>query len=79
MDATLDTGNIIHQKTFLKPNHIFLDNVYDAYIRAETLGEIFTTNLLENQKPIKQNNDGGETYFIIHPVLKHISILSCIK
>ena len=55
MDENLDTGNIIHQKTFSKPNHIFLDNVYDAHIRAETMGEIFTNNLLYNQKLTKQN------------------------
>jgi len=79
MDENLDAGNIIHQKTFSKPNHIFLDNVYDAHIRAETMGEIFTNNLLYNQKLTKQNLDDGETYFIIHPVLKHISILSCIE
>ncbi len=27
---------------------------------------------------IKQDPVGGETYHIIHPVLKHIAILSCI-
>ena len=26
-----------------------------------------------------QNPDHGNTYFIIHPVLKHIAILDCIK
>ena len=29
-------------------------------------------------EPIKQNPLDGETYHIIHPVLKHIAILRCI-
>ena len=78
MNKNIDTGKIILQKFFEPPNHKFLDDVYDSFIRSETLVEVFKKNLLKsdnfNDQPIE-----GETYYIIHPVLKHIAILSCIN
>ena len=79
MDEGLDTGDIIYQKTFEKPQHKFLDEVYDPYIRSETLVDVTSQNLFYRQDFKKQNSHVGETYFIIHPVLKHIAIISCIN
>lgn len=79
MEEGLDDGPILYQKIFQKPNHIFLDNVFDAHIRSETLLDVLKNNLLEKEKGIKQDTSKGEIYFIIHPVLKHIAILSCVK
>jgi len=78
MDENLDTGNIVLQKTFSKPNHKFIDEIYDTHIRSETLIDVLKNNLLEKKNFQKQDNSIGETYFIIHPVLKHIAILNCI-
>lgn len=78
MDKNLDTGDIILQKNFEKPDHEFIDNVYDPHIRSETLLKILNENLIEKGEFKKQEKE-GETYYIIHPVLKHISILSCVK
>ena len=79
MDEGLDTGDIIYQKTFEKPQHKFLDEIYDPYIRSETLVDIVSQNLLNKQNFKKQNIHEGETYFIIHPVLKHIAVINCIN
>ena len=78
MDKNLDTGNIIYQKKFQKPNHKYLDDVFDPYIRSETLIELLKNKTIPFTESIKQNPLDGETYHIIHPVLKHIAILSCI-
>ena len=78
MDENLDTGNIVLQKTFSKPNHKFIDDIYDAHIRSETLIDVLKNNLLDQENFQKQDDSIGETYFIIHPVLKHIAILNCI-
>ena len=79
MNSGLDTGDIILQKIFPKPNHQYLDEIYDANIRSEVLIEILQNNLLDKIELRKQNPIDGTTYFIIHPVLKHIAILSCLK
>lgn len=78
MDPKIDAGDVIYQRKFPKPTHQFIDEVYDAYIRSETLMDVLYNNMLYNGKFTKQNPN-GETYFIIHPVLKHISILSCLS
>lgn len=78
MEEGLDTGKIVFQQTFKKPDHEYLDEVYDPHIRSETLIDVLTQNLLE-KGDFKEQTKEGETYFIIHPVLKHISILSCLK
>jgi len=78
MDKNLDTGKIIIQKTFDSPNHEFVDNVYDPYIRSETMVEVLQKNYLKSKNHQEQSSE-GETYYIIHPVLKHISILSCLS
>lgn len=78
MDKNIDTGKIILQKFFEPPNHEFIDNVYDSFIRSETLLEVLKNNLLES-KNFKDQLIDGDTYFIIHPVLKHLAILSCVN
>jgi len=78
MNEGLDTGPIVYQKNFPKPDHFFIDEIYDSYIRSETLLDVLENNLLEKSITI-QNIQEGNTYFIIHPVLKHIAILSCIR
>lgn len=78
MDENLDTGDIIYQKTFSKPDHEFVDEIYDSHIRSETLIEVMEKKLIQNSK-FKKQVDSGETYHIIHPVLKHIALLSCLK
>ena len=79
MNEGIDTGSVIYQKTFEKPNNPYLDHVYDPYIRSDTLMEVLLNNILEKENFKKQNPNEGETYFVIHPILKHIAILSCIK
>ena len=78
MDESLDTGDIIFQKKFEKPNHQYLDEIFDPHIRSETLIALLKNKSNINKKN-QQNKDSGETYFIIHPVLKHIAILRCIN
>jgi methionyl-tRNA formyltransferase len=79
MDKNLDTGDIIIKKIFPKPNYQFIDELYDAHIRSETLIEIFNRDLLILNNFEKQDHNKGQTYFIIHPVLKHLAILNCLK
>ncbi len=79
MNQGLDTGDIVHQKIFPKPTHKFIDDVYDAHIRSETLIEILKNDYLKKKQFTKQDKLEGNTYFIIHPVLKHIAMLKCLN
>src|SRR5574338_7902 len=78
MDEGLDTGPVVYQQTFPKPNNIFIDQVYDSHIRSESLIQVLKNNMLQKEISTSKVSDGN-TYFIIHPVLKHVAILRCIK
>ena len=71
--------NFPHQpdaERFFPPTDVDLDYIFDPWMRSETL-----CNLLHNfdfSKEVElKNNDlsQSETYYIIHPVLKHIAVL----
>tara|TARA_Y100000996_G_C22487469_1_gene628792 strand:- start:561 stop:1253 length:693 start_codon:yes stop_codon:yes gene_type:complete len=79
MESELDTGDIIFQREFALPKHEFLDTVYDSDIRSETLIKMLDGKILDKSLFKKQNKNEGKTYFIIHPVLKHIAILKCLS
>ena len=42
-------------------------------------GVIKNCDILQKNNHKKQDPLDGETFFIIHPVLKHISILNCVS
>jgi len=79
MSKGLDMGDIIFQKRFDKPNYQYLDEIYDPHIRSETLIELLKNETLLEKEKMVQNSNEGETYFIIHPVLKHIAIQKCLN
>ena len=79
MDMQLDTGDILYQKKFSKPTHQHLDDIFDPYIRSETLIELLKSRKSSFTNVITQNPLSGETYYIIHPTLKHIAILNCLN
>lgn len=79
MSNKLDSGPILLRREFVPPKQKeMMDHLYDNYFRAkvlvETLNTIFkNSKILKNsKKTIKSKSD---IYFVIHPVLKHISIL----
>ena len=78
MTEKIDSGPIILRQKFSVPkSKILIDHVYDSYFRAIVL--IKTLKLLNKNSshlPIIKNNLKYNPYFIIHPVLKHLSILS---
>ena len=80
MSREIDAGEVIAKRVFKKPKIINIDYEYDSYIRSELLLDIikiYIKNGKFDSQPQKIKNE--ETYFIIHPVLKHLAILSCIK
>lgn len=77
MNNGIDTGDIVYQRVFPKPNHVYVDDIFDPFVRSETLIYVIKNQLLEKGKFKQQNPNEGETYYIIHPVMKHIAIISC--
>jgi methionyl-tRNA formyltransferase len=78
LEKDIDCGPVLTRQKFSPPeNREEMDYLYDSAIRSRVLVETlqaFTKN--REWKFDYANNKGGETYFIIHPVLKHIAILA---
>ncbi len=69
------SGKIIYSKDFTPPKGIDFDNIYDNWMRSQTLIESLGM-LQSNNFSLKENSyTDTDMYYIIHPVLKHISIM----
>jgi len=74
-EEEIDKGPILYRKEYkIFEKNIDFDYVLDPLIRAKTLIECFKNN--KNLNYIKQeDNEENTTFYIIHPLLKHLSIL----
>ena len=73
----IDQGDILYQEAFPLPNFpVDIDYVYEPWTRARVLARTLR-QYVENGltfKAIEQPLEDAETYFIIHPVLKHLAM-----
>jgi methionyl-tRNA formyltransferase len=73
----IDCGPILLRKKFLPPkNRSEIDHIYDSRVRTEVLIEVLKNYVISGDWSFElKSNKGGEVFYIIHPVLKHLSIL----
>ncbi|HZP87697.1 MAG TPA: formyltransferase family protein [Burkholderiales bacterium] len=73
----IDTGPILTRREYPPPPAgMEVDRLYDSAIRADLL---MRTLAAMSQQPISmlpQRGDEGRIYYVIHPVLKHLALLS---
>jgi len=76
MNKEIDKGPILISKKFSPPkNKLDIDHYYDPLVRSLVLIQTIKS-LLKGQVKIKNNEESmGDMFYVIHPVLKHISIL----
>lgn len=72
----IDEGEIIAQSMFGLPDReTDMDYIYEPYIRSCVLMDAVERYLKNGRlDSVPQNSAGAETYFIIHPVLKHLAL-----
>lgn len=77
MNENLDDGDVISTADFEMPeSEVDIDYIYEPYTRAQVL-----VNALQEYRKCgefstkEQQKENAETYYIIHPVLKHIARL----
>ena len=75
LDPGIDTGPVVARRHYpTPPAGMDLDLVYDTAIRADLLCRVLLS--YNSEDPMPQQGHTGCTYYVIHPVLKHISMLS---
>lgn len=73
----IDSGPVLHRRWFLPPTErTNIDHIYDSAARARVLVDTLCA-YREQRKfyPEVLNLRDAKTYYIIHPVLKHIAIM----
>lgn len=77
LNEKIDEGEIITQDTFGIPEQdVNIDYIYEPYIRSRVLAEVLEKYLREGGLTSEgQGQNRAETYYIIHPVLKHIALM----
>ena len=60
----------------LPPQGIDVDRLYDPAIRADLLIRVLRDMSAAAAQAQPQDMRTGHTYFVVHPVLKHLALLS---
>ena len=78
LSAEIDSGPVLRRRKFPAPaDRVSIDHVYDSAARARVPLETLEAYVEDGEWRFElPENAGGETYYIIPPVLKHIAILA---
>lgn len=79
LDRTIDTGPIVARRAYPRPPAgIDIDLVFDPAIRADLLVRVLSGYVSSGAIQPLETQDAaiGQTYYVIHPVLKHLAILA---
>lgn len=79
LSPRIDEGTIVARKKYPLPTLAEdIDYVYDSSLRADLLKEVLTDWARQGEfsQMIPQKRGEGTTYYVIHPLLKHLAILS---
>ena len=77
LDEEIDSGPMLRRKKFPPPeDNVQIDHKYDSAARAKVLIETLREYQNSGKFQYREDLEKGETYFIIHPILKHIAILA---
>ena len=73
----IDEGPVVDRRWYPAPPDRKVDFLYDNAIRADLLVKVLKRWHDDNDLPIiEQDPDEAMTYYVIHPVLKHLALLS---
>ena len=77
LNQQIDMGGVVAKKKYPPPPlGLDPDYIYDASIRADLLVEVMQLYTRENGFPnVEAQSEEGTTYYVIHPVLKHLARL----
>jgi methionyl-tRNA formyltransferase len=79
LDRNIDTGPIVARRRYPKPPAgLDIDRIYDPAIRADLLVRVMSDYAKGGSLPPleHQKAEMGTTYYVIHPVLKHVATLA---
>lgn len=79
LDEGIDTGPVVARMQVPSPEAVEIDRVFDPCLRAELLASVLRRYRETGAFPEKHAppDEAATTYFVIHPVLKHLALRRC--
>jgi methionyl-tRNA formyltransferase len=76
LDEGIDTGLLLATRGFAPPaDRSTIDDAFDPWMRATLMRSVVEAWAAGSPLAGRPQADGGRTYFVIHPVLRHLAIL----
>lgn len=75
----IDEGPVVARKRYpAPPPGIDMDYLYEPAMRADLLCDVLEYYYRESKlpEPMVQSDEEAQTYYVIHPLLKHVAILA---
>jgi len=78
LDEKIDTGSVLATRVYPAPaDRTLIDHGYDPFIRSDLLLRVLQDYRRTGEfHPAPQDAAPAETYYVMHPVLRHVAILS---
>jgi len=74
IDAGVDTGPLVMRDWYRPVPGVEIDRIMDPLARAHLLARVLGHYARMGRFPTAAANEASETYFVIHPVLKHLAL-----
>ena len=76
LNEKIDSGPILLRQKFSPPkNLINIDHIFDSAARSKVLIDTLKEYLINKKLVLKDYCENSETFYIVHPILKHLAIL----
>lgn len=79
LERSIDAGPVLARRCYpLPPHGLDVDLLYDSAIRADLMVDMLRRTQTAGSLPlaIDTSAETAHTYFVIHPVLKHLALMS---
>lgn len=78
LNEEIDGGPIIARRKYHPPIGLEIDRIADPIARADLLADVLSERVADGKFPMgTEQHEKYSTFFIIHPVLKHIALKRC--
>lgn len=77
MTAEIDKGKMLLRNSYPIPKHkVNIDVFVDNLLRADTLNKTLLNIIYQQDTFVEGDNEENEEFYVIHPLLKHIALMS---
>lgn len=79
LESKLDSGLVLMKKAFVPQRNYDIDHIFEPMARASLLIDILRKRVMDGVYPEGERSTSDvDAYYVIHPLLKHITLRKCL-